>query len=330
MTAGRALGFLAGASWLLCGGPVLAQGGAAAQALFEQGVRELEAGHFDKACPALAESQRLDPHPGTLFALADCEAKSGKVASAVGHFQDYLGLTSRMAAEQLERHAERIALAREQVESLRPRVPTLALQVPEPAPPGLVVERDGLILQGASLGVPLPVDPGEHVIVARLPGRGERRLTVTLSPGETKQLVLELPRESPAPSAAGSAPTGAPPSEANGSKLRNWGWGLGAAGLTGVLVGSVTGMVVLKKKATVTDHCLGSACDAEGKSAADSGRNLATVSTVAFGVGVTAAVASVVILIATEPRSPKRASQALAPLVSLGPDGAWAGVAREF
>jgi hypothetical protein len=100
-------------------------------------------------------------------------------------------------------------------------------------------------------------------------------------------------------------------------------------GLAGVVTGSVTGIVVLQKKATVTDHCSGSACDAEGKAAGDSGKAFATVSTVAFGVGLAAVGTSIALLIATEPQ-PKAGSAALIPRLGVGPGGAWAGVERRF
>src|SRR5262245_40676358 len=177
----------------------LADDGGTALALFDKGVADLEAGHPETACPALAESQRLDPRPGTLFALADCEAAQGKIASALGHYHEYVGWVSRLPADQQERHAERVELARTQIEALQNKVPTLVLALSPAAPAGLVVERDGVALQGAALGVALPIDPGEHVITSHAPGFPEERLTILLGVGDTKR--IELPfRPTPPPS----------------------------------------------------------------------------------------------------------------------------------
>src|SRR4051812_48805392 len=61
-----------------------------AEVLFNQGVEDMEAKRFDKACPAIEQSYRLDVRPGTLFALAECEADRGRLATAVARYDEYL------------------------------------------------------------------------------------------------------------------------------------------------------------------------------------------------------------------------------------------------
>jgi hypothetical protein len=97
----------------------------------------------------------------------------------------------------------------------------------------------------------------------------------------------------------------------------------GTVRAAGIVAGSVTGAMVLGKKGTVSDNCVGAACSAEGKSAADSGKSLATASTVCFGVGLAGAAAAVVLLV-TEPKA-DAARAAWRPVV--GADGAsgWVG-----
>jgi hypothetical protein len=204
-----------------------------------------------------------------------------------------------------------VELARAQVEALQSQVPTLVLALSASAPAGMVVERDGVVLQGAALGVALPIDPGEHVVVSRAPGVPEERLTLTIGIGDSKRIELPFRPLPPPVTAPPPAPpttektarqsdfASAPPDD--GSTQRTWGYvatGLGAAGL---LVGSITGALVLDRKATVNDECpTRDTCSKEGKQAADSGQSLAAVSTIAFGVGL-AGIATGVVLIVTAP-----------------------------
>src|SRR5689334_12224252 len=122
--------------------PAAGQGAADPAALFERGLAEMNAGKYESGCPAIAESQRLDPRAGTLFTLAECEVKWGHIASAVAHYADYLTLFSRMPKDQQERQGQRPKIATSQKAALEPQVPTLTLVVPPDAPRGLVVKRD--------------------------------------------------------------------------------------------------------------------------------------------------------------------------------------------
>ena len=310
-----------------CSESARADDGGTAQALFDKGVADLENGRTETACPAFAESQRLDPRPGTLFALADCEVALGKIASALGHYHEYIGWVSRLAEDQQTRHAERIALARAQVEALGAKVPTLVLSLSPSAPAGTVIERDGVALQGAALGVALPIDPGEHVIVSRSPGHAEERLTINVTIGDAKQLELPFRPEAP-PSTAPPVPppvtektalvseSESAPTGDDGASQRTLAYVAGGIGLAGIVVGAVSGALVLDRKATVNDECVAHVCSPEGKEAADSGQTLAAVSTIAFGVGL-AGIATGVTLILTAPDDRGRA-------------GAWLAVTHPF
>ena len=85
------------AVWMTTPSPARAQDVATAEALFNKGMSEMNAGRYPTACPAIEESYRLDPRPGTLFTLAECAAKAGRVATAVSRYEDYLQLFARLA-----------------------------------------------------------------------------------------------------------------------------------------------------------------------------------------------------------------------------------------
>jgi hypothetical protein len=165
------------------------------------------------------------------------------------------------------------------------------------------------------------------VIVTRLASGAEKSVTLSIAVGEAKALELTLPDAPPAAASVAPPAEREPEPQDRVNPLRTWAWAIGGVGLAGVAAGSVTGILVLQKKATVTDHCVGSACDDVGKEAGDAGKTLAAVSTVSFGIGLTAVATSIALLIATEPR---KAASPLTPRFLAGRDGVWAGLEKSF
>src|SRR5262249_29995110 len=132
------------------------------------------------------------PRPGTLFTLAECEAKRGRLATAVARYDDYLSLFARLGAEQQRQQADRPKIAREHKAALDSQVPQLTLSLPADAPKDTAIRRDGTDLPAAMLGVAVPVDPGEHLILTQAPGEKAIELRVTLGKGEKKQVTLQV------------------------------------------------------------------------------------------------------------------------------------------
>ncbi len=277
-----------------------AQPSATAEALFRNGLQEMEAGRYNAACPSIAESYRLDARPGTLFTLAECEAKAGRIASAVAHYGDYVAVFSRMPEDQRQRQRGRDVIARQQMDALRPNVPQLIVTLPEGAPAGTSVRMDSIELGTPSLGMSLPVDPGEHRLTVQVPGLQARTTTVTIGVGETRRVELEVPEAPPTvqPRPPQPAPTTVPmptirddgPRDASeqGDPRRVAAYVLGGLALEGLAVGTVTGVIAWQKKGTVDRECPDAYCSDDGMDAADSGTTYATISTVSFGIGLAA------------------------------------------
>jgi hypothetical protein len=322
------------ASSLLFSTLCFAQDSATSQALFEKGVSEMQAGRYDSACPALRESYRLEAIPGTLFALAECDAKAGRIATAVARYQDYLGLVSRMPADQKARHRDREKTARAQVADLQRRVPQMTVVLPPNAPKTVKVKRNGAELGEATLGVELPVDPGDYTLTTQIGNGPEREISVNVQPGDHKRVELELPkeREAPATSPQPPAPVSEPASTTS-HHSRSLVYLSGGIGAAGILVGSVTGLMSMSKKKTVDDNCVGTVCTPDGKSAADSGKSLASISTIGFGVGLVG-IATATILLLTEPKTeapPAAARSKVVPVIaSQGSQGAFVGLSGQF
>lgn len=321
---------LLGAAIALSAAPAGAQDIAAAEALFNRGLADMEAARYETGCPALAESQRLDPRPGTLFTLATCEARWGRVATAVTRYRDYLATFRALPPDRRAQQGQRPRVAEAELEKLAPDVPELTLTLPAGVAPGTVVKRDGEVVAEAALGIPLPVDPGEHEISTETPGGAAWRQRITIARGEKKTVALEV-RAAPAATPKGpDAGPAAPPSGPSGRRIATY--ALGGAGVVGIVIGGVLGGLSLGQKDVFEEHCgagLGladeTACDQTGIDAVAGARALGIGSTVGLAVGV-AAVGAAAVLLFTEP-APRRASAASLRWISagvapLGPAGA--------
>ena len=177
---------------------------------------------------------------------------------------------------------------------------------------------------------------------ARLRGNGARALQLyrqylDKSPNgseraEAMQWVERLEAElaAPPPSVASTVPVSSPEPAAEPER-GHWmsdptlPWVLGGIGVAGFAVGGVTGVMALGKGSTVDKECDASGCSSAGKEAADSGKTLATVSNVGFGVGLAGAAAAVVLLLAKP--EPQRLEQATrwTPTVAYDGNGGWVG-----
>ncbi len=277
--AGMRLGAWLAAVLISTGGMVHAQSAKERAAeLFEEGRAALKARQFREACRALDESQKLDPAPGTALNLALCFEQLGKLATALAHYQSVIA--------DLPASDERAKFAAEQVVTLGPRVPKLTI-VPAPGlPDGASVALDGVGVAAADLETPLPVDPGEHVVGVRAPGREDRSYRVALAEGSTRTVEVAA---GPEPSLVDGG-TGVPVETSDGlGTLQIAGIAAGGAGVVGLVIGGVMGGLVLSRKSTVEEQCDDTFCDTqEGIDAASEGATFSTVSTVAFVVGAAA------------------------------------------
>jgi hypothetical protein len=294
---------------------------AAAEVLFQEGRKLALDKKLDEACGKFAESQRLDPHVGTLMYLATCHAEQGKTATAWVEFSDAAGLAQRQGQR------EREAQARARAAELESKLSRLQIQVTA-APPDLKVRLNQREIR--DLSAPFPFDPGPLTIEASAPGRVPWKKTIEVQPGPSTQTVVvpalaPLPPEAPvvvAPKPVQPLETGLTPAE----RRNRWiaAGALGGVGVVGVVVGSVTGALALSKAhaAQTSGHCMGltTNCDASGTSMVDSAYGLAYASTAGFALGGAALLAGTIVAVTIpRPSAPPASSAALR--VGVGPGG---------
>lgn len=272
----------------------------AAQALFEEGRKLVAEGRIAEGCPKLAESQKLDPAPGTQINLADCLERSGKTATAWVTYSE-----AAAAARSLGR-ADWEELATTRAAALEPRLTRLRIEVPPDAEAeGLVVTRDGTAVGRAEWDTAIPVDPGAHSVGASADGRVAHRETVEVAPGHAV-VVVRIPRLLPRP------PPPAPNARATSTAQRGVGIAVGGAGLLSGVAGIVLGVRAAQMNRDGRATCSGTVCPPDGAAKVQTARDLATASTVTFiGGGVLLAAGIVIYL--TAPRAPRPANLQLLP-----------------
>jgi hypothetical protein len=261
---------LAGVAWLGYAGLATAAPArgdrAAAEALFNDARRRVEAGDYAGGCPKFADSMALYPTTSTALNLARCHEHAGELAAAWDAYHAALAHNGETRDARRRKGLE--ALARDGLAALEPRLPRLRVVV-EDGPPGLAVTRDGQPVPVSALGESVPVDPGAHRIEATAPGHRPLRRTVDLREGETESVALKL------------APIRADEPDAKRGKRRGpgvpaWAWATGGVGL-GLMGASVYFLV--DNRAAIDDlktHCRdvpgGTYCDPDYDFAADNAR----------------------------------------------------------
>jgi hypothetical protein len=270
-----------------------------AEALFRDARQAMRAGDYEEACPKLAESERLDPSAGTRLNLAVCEEHRGRIATAWAAY--------RSVADELPAADARVAVARDRAAALEPRLPWLRIVLP-PDSAGVVVGIDGTELGAASIGVPLPVDPGPHVLQVGA-GASMHRLALTIAESERRDAVVDPAWVHPTARGLEAAPRPAEP--ATSSVRRTAGWGAIAFGGASLAASVVLGVIVLHDKSIVQDHCAARVCDDRGLAAGRDGTLAATLGTVTFSVGLASLAAGTYLVVSAPAPSSGRAGASL-------------------
>ncbi len=272
---------------------------AAAEALFQQARDAMQAGDLASACPKFAESHRLDPAAGTLLNLAACYEQQGALADAWQTWHSALDLLSTGDPRRPE--AQRLA------DALEARLPKLRVSLDAESPPAARVLRDGVELGAPSLGIELPVDPGEHLVEVLLVGHETARYIVTIEEGQRESLVVAPGPARPTP------PSPVPPRSTDREPEvdadpphrqpaeRALGVSLTTLGVGSLVVGGVAGNAALGAKRTMDRECLRHRdqlyCNDAGIAASRRGSDLARVSTIGAVAGGAALAGGVTLLL---------------------------------
>ena len=296
---------LAAGSLLAAAGDARAEpsegGAAAAESLFQEARKLIDAKRFSEACPKLVASHKLAPAVGTLLNLADCYERAGQLASAWARFHEAIALAQRLGRPDREK------TAKDRADKLEPRLIRLTIVSQEK---DAEVKLDGNVLDPTVLGTPLPVDPGKHAIEASAKGKKPFTATIDVS-DRVRTPSVEVPVLDADPDAAKASTTTtttepADEKRADGSTTRIASYVLMGAGVVGLGVGTVFGLKTSSTWSDAKTHCTGLECDRTGVQLATDAKNAGTVSTIAFVAGG-ALLAGGAILFFTLPSAPAKA-----------------------
>jgi len=323
MTASRAIVggalLLAVLSW---GSVAQAQPSAAqketARGLMAEGRELRERGDLIGALTRFSAADSLMGVPTTGFEVASTQAQLGRLVEARETLRRALAVPQK--PDDPEPFNEARSKARALDQQLLARMGGLRFSVNGVAAnESLEVTVDGEPIDKAALSLPLRVNPGAHVIVARAGGRDVEREAV-VAEAQTVAIELDLtddakPSPPPrpvveplaAPATRRSRPQAeTPPPPAHG--LPALAYVGGGVGLAGVLVGSISGVSAISHKNAAKKACVNGGCPPSSWSDLDSAHSMATVSTVGFIVGAIGVVvgAGAVLLEGDEPSAPRR------------------------
>jgi hypothetical protein len=215
-----------------------------------------------------------------------------EVCLGVGRIPPFAQETQR--SQEARGEASRIAEAeKSKIGSLRIRV----TGVPAGWEPTVIV--DGAAVPAAALGEPRAVNPGAHLITARVGSGVETKATLEVSEGEPKELEIGV-RPPPEGEKPGPAPTPAPrpvepaPAERKSNTFATVAFTVGGVA---ALVGVVSGLAAMSGESDLEKKCLNKQCGRELHDDLDSAETLGNVSTAFFviaGVAVGAGLVSII------------------------------------
>lgn len=252
---------------------------ARADALYREAVELFKASNVKGACAKLDQSFELDPKTPTLFSLAKCRQREGRVATAWKQFNELVKRGER------EGDAAKLGEYKAKVAELDRLVPRATLRL-EGRPEVTEVRLDGRPLPRSEWSAPVPLDPGEHVFHFAGTGKVETEKRVTVRESETITVEIEPLRDA---NATIAEPAGAPPRadaalSTKGGSSPTLAYILGGVGIAAIGVGTVTGIVAINHKSTADDRF--DRRDPSFKDSDDAASSMALVSTISFVVGV--------------------------------------------
>jgi hypothetical protein len=285
---------------------------AGARAAASEGLKAFKAGDFAKSADLFSRAESLVHAPPHLLYYARSQEKLGKLVKA---HEAYVKITREtLAADAPAAFRDAAEKAKAELQALEPRLPYLTINVSGDGAADAVVTMDGKPVPKALVGVPTPMDPGEHELQATGNEVQSAVAKVTLAESARESVALELvaaPGVMP-PGAAPAAPEGTdtgpgeqppigqdtpPPTQDPGgggmSGMRIGSYVALGVGVVGLGAGTFFALRASGKYSDADALCSNGNCPPDKKSeiddldsAGDSAKTTATIGFIVGGVGI--------------------------------------------
>jgi tetratricopeptide (TPR) repeat protein len=303
---------------------------AAARALAVEGVKLAQDGHCDQAIDKLERAEKLRHSSIVLEQLGECYIEKGRFVEGAEAMRSVIreGTPENPSDAMKRAHTN----AQSMLDNAKNKIAmlTITIEVVGSAEPNVAI--DGQPVPIALLGAARPTDPGEHTVEASAPGHLPVKRRVALAPGQSDTLALTLvvdPRAQPfaakaeenAPAAAPEAPvpvaTPVEPTERGPNRVPAYiAWGVAGAA---VAVGVAYGWVAMNQKSDLDKACPAHRCPPAERDRLDTAKTNGVISTVAFGVGLGAAITGGLLFFLAEGESEAQPTAASEPRLRVGP-----------
>ncbi len=247
---------------------------AEARALVTEAKAAMKQQLFDDAARALRRADELDPAPQTKLDLGRALVGAGKLVEASAVLHQLEGAPAKSpGAKKVQ------AAAKKLLGEVEARIPWIQVSVSGPREGEATTTIDGEEVDAAG---EVPINPGEHTVVAEADGWKRAEKKVKVEEGEHEVVKLKMERE-----AAAAPPP--PKEEKGGSKVpAAIAFGVGAAGLA---VGGVFGVLAFNKTSAAKESCEDNICPnrpevVDNRDKAVSYGNISNVGFIVGGVGV--------------------------------------------
>lgn len=235
---------------------------AAARSAAQAGDKAFKEQRYEDAALYFARAEAIMHAPTLLLFLARSQAKLGRYVQAS---ETYIKIVrEELAADAPAAFVAAKQSASEELREVEAKIATLTLDVPGVPVDSLRLSIDEQPVSSAIVGVPYPMDPGDHRIAAQADGYEPAATRVGLSEGEARNITLTLPRAATgrtgpatgAKSAAGQGQGGQADASGDGSGgngMRVAGYASLGVGVIGVGWGTLLAMQYVDKQNAAND-----------------------------------------------------------------------------